>query len=570
MNLEDFLETIGSSSGEAKELTLNPVKSKLTILKNDYNTSFLRLKDSEFFKPVLFSEVNFNTGIIFENCTFHHRIKLTECESSEVRSTPFDSGQKTTITFLNCEIDSLTIINSDFRRGVKIIDSSIKRTLRVVGSSGHSFVVRETRISGKVNLLKNPFKGSLKFIDVNIESSLSVSHSQYGAIDLEDVNVSGKTSFFEISSSSGIVLRGGMYNSDVSLQLIDSPEGKLFLRGAEFQGGFSVHCFVPSIEPNRGIKNPSELLIFPCSFSRGFYFDGGGASLRSINISSSPFLTGELNLSNCDTEHFKLEGEVVNANIFLKGLKTAGIDFSNVLNSSSILLNHIKSLEREDTFFRIESSICGKMRLFNVDLDSFSTIDISNSILSDIETSGVSWFAYEKLNQDRSDLFEKKEIFRMLKLAMGGQGDKVQAITFRKHEMATFLKHLKVSKPWYYPDRVLLFLARTNDFGTNWIKPLLLALTACILFFPLIVVSSSKNVELIPSFSQDGVLRFWDSLNENWEVIPQLLNPAHVLNRIFEGGELGFFAHFFDLIYRVVYSFFIFQVISGFRKFYRS
>ncbi|MDP1744660.1 MAG: hypothetical protein Q8L90_03730 [Bacteroidota bacterium] len=202
-----------------------------------------------------------------------------------------------------------------------------------------------------------------------------------------------------------------------------------------------------------------------------------------------------------------------------------------------------------------------------------------------------------------------QETFRQLKYATIKQGDIPLSLEFQKIEMQYYWKGIKMQpkQRWTkllslleiegtnnetpfpiqlkncfgiiknhfnrnWNERIILWSSQTNDFGQNWIKPLaLLFLFSFVCYIPVgFLTSDTLNYDKFANswidIRQNVKIVCWDNIR-NWLV---LLNPAHRIKDIDENiDKYSHWVYFWDLLGRVVISFFIFQTVSAFRKFHK-
>jgi hypothetical protein len=111
-------------------------------------------------------------------------------------------------------------------------------------------------------------------------------------------------------------------------------------------------------------------------------------------------------------------------------------------------------------------------------------------------------------------------------------------------------------------------LSQTNNFGLSWKKPLGQILIITVLFYPFVVVSGSDKLVWCPATSFSQVTYTFIVLWSEMRVFWQMFNPARLTFRMFPDVEsLHASVHFFDNFHRIILAFYIFQIISAFRKY---
>lgn len=133
-----------------------------------------------------------------------------------------------------------------------------------------------------------------------------------------------------------------------------------------------------------------------------------------------------------------------------------------------------------------------------------------------------------------------------------------------KNELITPVKWYKRI---FNVDRLVLYAGATNNYGQNWLKPIGIAIFLHFVFHFLIIVGVSDKLSYCPNFDYDSFLITWDEYKLHFDAFPQLLNPTHVLSRVFpEVQHISSTVYFLAYLLKIILAFFIFQIISAFRK----
>ncbi len=235
---------------------------------------------------------------------------------------------------------------------------------------------------------------------------------------------------------------------------------------------------------------------------------------------------------------------------------------------------------------RIENSNLGNTEFYDFDFSIYPVVRIVDSRIDNIFGFGVEWFEEKQLQVDEEEtsnlkiLSQKREIYRQLKLAAEKQSDKITSLFFKAREIhlhKAVLKYKKQSTPssrqskinhWFQKnsDIASINLGYTNNHGQNWINPLLWIIGITLAFYPILMILSDPGITFAWSWTPEGWRLFWEKFSEHSNAIPQLFNPARRLSDLFENTN-SFRLHFLDGLHRIVLAFFIFQIVSAFRKF---
>ena len=208
----------------------------------------------------------------------------------------------------------------------------------------------------------------------------------------------------------------------------------------------------------------------------------------------------------------------------------------------------------------------------NSSLEKFKKVTIINSNLINLITSNVKWFKkIDNPNDEKNQEFitsNSKEVYRQLKHSLEKQGSKIDALKFKTLEMKEYKKELAIKKS-SKSDRIILWLSQSNNYGTNWLKPISIALGITLLAYILIIIGVSRKLSFNFNFSEESFKLTFTELGTHSCTFFQLLNPTHYLNRVFPNPsyELGVFVYFIDYLLKIMLAYLIFQTITAFRKF---
>ncbi|WP_170252661.1 hypothetical protein, partial [Adhaeribacter aerolatus] len=326
---------------------------------------------------------------------------------------------------------------------------------------------------------------------------------------------------------------------------------------------------------NDRIGTIGDLYISDTKFGNGFILKGANKIINTLHLKASPILAGTVLFDGCLFNKVKISGDNHKGNIIFTSSKFESVSFNHFSNYGNILFSSCEAISKENSELRIWFSNLGKGQFFNFSFDSFSKVAIFDSQLSEIITTGVTWFSDEKLiveSYPRQDFYiKKREVFRQLKQSSEKQGDKIQALEFQALELKAFKQSIKTKEHFFKNDRMILLLSQTNDFGLNWRKPLYWVTGITTLFFILIAIDISPELEWLPARSLPDITTTIQCISDKLFIFPQLFNPARSINRMFDGMkikiELTASLYFLDALHRIILAFFIVQIVSAFRKY---
>jgi hypothetical protein len=89
-----------------------------------------------------------------------------------------------------------------------------------------------------------------------------------------------------------------------------------------------------------------------------------------------------------------------------------------------------------------------------------------------------------------------------------------------------------------------------------------------VVFYPLIISCVDAELTFNPfNFEWKGISFFWDKYKLYANTIPELFNPTRRMDLLYLNPENLGALRFWDGFHRIFLAFFIFQIVSAFRKF---
>lgn len=276
---------------------------------------------------------------------------------------------------------------------------------------------------------------------------------------------------------------------------------------------------------------------------------------KLLIVCSSNYQTEYL-IRNITIKHFQLTGES-KSSIRINAIKLKLGLWDNFSNQGILKLDSISPMD-DKSLLVIKDSTLGKSEINNISFPSFHRIILNNSNVIDIIPVNVTWCVSNQLESDSIQTL--KENYRQLKIVGSKNDDVSQKLFFEKLEMHTLLKQLRKEKKSLFNRLILQTSFLSNDFGFNWVRAILWLFSTSILFYTLIKYSVGET-HLDFSF-------FWDDFGR----MLLFLNPVHQFDKLFRvediGANLGG-ALAFDGIARILCTYFIFQFVSAFRKYFK-
>lgn len=539
---------------------------------SNFKCQSAKVKNVTFQSFVSFYGVDLGVGIIFTDSIFKKSLNIYGSNASGT-ILKF-SWKSVSVVIDNCKIATLNLDEgNDFEFGLEIINDSIIGNLSIseLDFKKAGVFIENSTIEKKLDILQS-FLGSgrVRFHNSKINCKVRLSSLVLGGITFTSSTFEKDVHIWGGDSSSGISFNDNQFNDDVYIKGMKSV-GSLTISGDNFKKSIKIDIDDPT---NNKQGNFDGVFIVSGNFGIGLTLNGSVNSIKSLFISASQNLIGTLQFNGCSFKDARVQGDNHKASIVFNHCVFQKLTFTSFINFGNLILSSSKAISETDSELIIKNSNLGKSQLFNFYLNSFKKISITDSQISEIITSGVTWFSYEQLfvpaDENQNFYKKKREVFRQFKQALEKQGDKIHALEFQAEELKTFERQVSAEKRFWNQNRIILWLGKTNDFGLNWVKPIWLILAITIIFYFFIIISSSNNLIFKPATTLNELLFTIEEFKRYGYLIPQLLNPARYLDRILDSEKditLGFWTYFLDTFHKIILAFFIFQIISAFRKY---
>ena len=546
--------------------------SEELVIQADIIATGLILENCIFKEPVSFENIDLNCGIKFNNCKFEKSLSINACRSKNYDSKfNFNTYH---IEFKKTEIQNLYFIGQNvIERGIRIYEKSKITRLRVesLHSSMGSFSINDSLIEKQ-----------LDFSNVNLNQDLSIrgnsivnSMIRFENVFSQSISLTESTfnDNFHIWAGriKNLTLNDGIFKEDFSITAVPILNMTTII-GTEFKKSI-IFKLQDNTNNKTGLLN--EIYLKAGKFNERFIVNGNNETIKELTINCSQQLSGDIYFNSCSISKTIISGDNYNANIVFNHCKFNNFSFENFYNYSTLSIISAKS-DGENSELSIQNSSLGTSNFFNTLFNSFNKINIYNSVLTDIVTVNVKWFDDDNLNikekEIPSDYTQKKEIYRQIKFVLERQGDKISSLKFKSLEMKAYKNELFSGVNKYLRifngNRFTLWVGQTNNFGQSWTKPALLATAFGVFFQLLIIIGISDKLHFKFNLSKESFNITVKEYCNYFNTLPQLMNPVHYLTRIFPNIEnISFTVYFLDYFLKIILAFFIFQIISAFRKY---
>ncbi|MDJ1505581.1 hypothetical protein [Xanthocytophaga agilis] len=540
------------------------------------NFHYVIIENVMFAKDVEFRSVGLGAGIKFINCEFQGEIKFDNVTA--VGPPPDHLIDSHNLIFQACKINSsIKIFDSSLARGITFTEQTKVEHLifeRLKCREG-SILFDEVTVNKKLDIDDNRIR-YIEFRKSKVSSGVRLWHNDADSISFIE---SGFDKDIQISNGSlnSIIFNNGEYKDDVNIKNVVLVENLTV-----YNDNFKRSLIYDFHKVSNPLKN---IYIDNTQFGTALSVKGANQSVKKITIICSQGLVGTFQVKQCQIDHLVIKNDNHKGNIVFNDCDFARIDFNSFTNYGNLIISSCKAISGNSSQLNLINSNLGKAQLYDFSFRSFTDLKIINSIFSEIATLGIDWFNDNQLSTSLHDtpniksiknLQSKREVYRQLKQASEKQGDRIQALEFQARELQVFKDYLILKhKGWWNNDRLILWLGQTNDFGLNWVKPLGWALVLTTLFWFFIVIAATKELSWFPATSSDDLWATWNAFTHCSTVWAQLFNPTRSLKQIFPEPskvipwhlDMNFGLSLLDGLHRIIISFFIFQIISAFRKY---
>ncbi|WP_130735911.1 hypothetical protein [Flavobacterium sp. J27] len=525
------------------------------------------IKNVTFKERVIIRDCEINSGIKFSNCKFEkgvifYNVKSTNYDSTynaQNESVCFENSEATLIAFENncfldrsltfkkeCKIEKLDITNFENRNaGISIRNSNVNY-LSISNSKT------------KINLSNSIFQKSTRFETIIGDVSFVKNEFQ------EDIMI------WNLECPFGLTLNYNLFKDrfkvDASRIKALTIFGDTFEKKAEFENR--------DTSPNNLNINTylNKIYISQAKFNEGIDFNGLGKSLDELDLVITPELKGVLNFDNWIVEKAIISGINQNLKLLFKNIKFRFLFINDFTNFSDISFDRCKGNGNEAILNLINSDL-GSTRFNEFDLKSFKILRLNNVSIDKIRASNVNWFEDNQVEIEVDQQTEsekakrKREIYRQLKQALKNQGNQIDSLIFQARELRCLRGEFKKSEKYSFGERVIMMVSQSNNYGLNWLKPVLITFFTTLSLYMIIVPGFSDEILFSPSFTKQDFWFTYEIYSNKLVTFWNLFNPVRRYDLTYGEKIQTNWIYFLDLIHRIFLGIMIFQIIKAFRKY---
>lgn len=550
---EEFYESLKNNT----LINDSNINFQVHIDNNRISWQYRCLTNIIFQEIVIIVNAEINSGFSFENCEFKKGIVFHNVKSTNYRIE--ENSSNSSISFKNCK-SSLIAFEEDcyFDRSVNILDDCIVEKIS----------------TSKMKINNGGFriaKSIISYLDVqNSEFSLNLSKSIFnypvrigslsGDIALIRNEFNDWITFWNVDCNFSLSSNKNIYKDKFTIE--SSRIKKLTI--------YSDHFHKKGILENSLNAHIMEIYVSETNFSEGFVFSGLGKQLDNLEIITSPELKGVLKFEGWAVDKLYITGVNQNLKLLFKSIIFKFFVINDFTNYSDMSFDKCKG--DKGTTFNLSDSDLGATKFNEFAFDSFGAIKIDNATLDKIKLTANTWFNDEVLQigngtQTKQEEFKsKREIYRQIKQALKSNGNQIDSLIFQAKELAAFRGELKNSQKYKLADRVIMLVSRSNDYGLNWGKPVLIVLLVTLLLYLILLPYLSDKIAYSISFKIEDCENTWNAFSSNLSVFWQLFNPIRQIKVTYGENVISGWIYFIDLFHRIFLGIMIFQIVKAFRK----
>jgi hypothetical protein len=488
-------------------------------------------------------------------------------------------------------IQKLVIKNSEFKKDIFFSNCKVKYSIESNNNKFKSIIFEQSDID----------EGGFNLTECEMEKLQIGRVFSQGGVTLSNCKTFGSIRFLNFHTKGSIVFINGEHHKDIWLSLSKVPQGLIFndgtfykdfkVEGTDFSSNLTVigadfhkelsFKMSSKIVEQKGNKKvntikkaspPKNIYIKESKFGGGFRYeasDGENSVIEKLDLKCSQSLSGEISFIYVNIKELFLTGANYNSRLIFNKLRVKNFNIHYFANYSNLQLHNVSQLD-DESFFEVKNSVLGTSNFFNLNFRKFRKLIIKDSQLIGASFTHVLWpkniFISQKdyNNYETRDFTKQKIVYQQLKQIMKGQGDIPTSLFFERKEWTAFRKFILKRDGWFkrFNDWFILWSNQSNDFGLNWLKPLVFLILTNLIFYALIVqcLNPLKNHGFFTHWYTDF---FWQRFHMYWH----FLNPAHNLKHFAEDMLQNNCAMFLNVLMRVSSAYFIFQMVKAFRKY---
>lgn len=573
---QDFLRQL---AGPDIQLIEDHVFSiRLSFSAPDWEARGVAFRNCKFELPVELNHIDLRCGIRLTGCEFAS-LTLVGCTASDTEGT-FNGHYPAALFVSACKFGrGLSFQRCNFFFGLHMAGGNEMERFQLYETTLTGVYMERTSITSQFEATNAVVSGGFRINRSMVEASLRF-YATRADMSLTQSDFKGDL-FFADCDFGSFVTNDGVFSNELQLQGCNVGTN-LTLHGSIFEKRVSIRS---EDRANNRYGLLANVYINDCIFKVGVLVSGQQhkpeQNIGKLELVCTDRLSGQLSFENNRIGTVILQGNSSGASLLFAYCKINSLCLDQFINKGSLSLIAVDAEPGSGSSLVISRSVLGKTFFSDVNFKSWDTVTITHSSLFELSTTSVEWFDVKALNtvSPTDILFStgltlknpakaieaeaqniRKELFRQLKFAMEKQGDQFNKLFFKKEEMAAYRKELRchpISRR-NAGDKLILWFSRSNDYGFNWLKPLLLIFGFTLVFYILLAVAYAScgfSINYLGASAYNFIL---------------LLNPTRKITDLFHMGDQvtpSLLFYTLDFLQRLVLSYLLFQMISAFRKY---
>jgi hypothetical protein len=559
---QEFFDKLNNDTFNEATIQTN---QEIIINSDIVNFEFRTIRNVNFIEHVSISNVEINSGIEFINCEFRKGIDFDNVKSTNFKSTK--NPNNFSVLFTSCQASHIVFTaGCVFDREIKIKNHSKIGDLNLYNTqinNASGLIIKETHIEGSIYVSNSKF-------DISISKSIISKQFRIetltGNISLISSIFHNWVNFWNITSFSKILLNKNKFEDTFEIE--GSSLNGFFIHGDTFdrKGTFENR----DLQGKGKEASISEIYITEANFVEGFDFNGLGKPIEKITLPITPNFKGVLKFEGWVADNVTISGVNQDLKLLFKRNLFQFLIFNSFSNYGDLSFDKCKAFG--DSTFNLINCDLGSAKLNEFDLESFVKIRVDNATIDNIKPASIKWFKKEALEigieeQTKKEEYQRKrEFYRQIKQALKSNGNQIDSLIFQARELSAYNQELEVSERTSIGDKAIMWISKTNDYGLNWIKPVLIVFGITFLVYLSLLPYLSDKISYSPAVYFIDLKNTWNAFTSNFNVFWQLFNPIRKIKDTFTRTDSSWI-YCLDLLHRIFLGIMIFQIIKAFRKF---
>jgi hypothetical protein len=553
-----FIDRLKADSLPTSDLIVN---EEVVLNVSNVNWEFRQIEGVTFKEKVEVVSVDIKCGLVFINCTFEKGIYFVNVKSEQIISE--HNSHNCTLLFSKCTGSHLQICEkSILKRGLRIEQETKFNSINITASNLQDIRIKDSIVVKLIDIA-GVVVNEMRFDKNDIKGNLRVGTFK-GDITLISNKFGNWAKFWNVECSNSFTLNKNVFNDAFEIEASringlfiheDTFEKYVKLENRDTNGNNDAHC--------------NEIFITEAKLLEGADFNGLGKPINKITLRLSPGFEGVLNFEGWNVDDLQVSGINQNLKLLFKRMVFKFVLFNNFTNYADLSFD--KCSATEDSPLHFLNTNLGTARFNEFDLASFSVIRIDNVSFDNIKTSNVKWFENTQLEIGSNPTEEDtqrgiREVSRQLKHALASSGNQIDSLLFKAREMQAYRNEMNTKGNKYsLPDRAIMSVNMSNNYGLSWWKPTWIILLITFGFYVIMLPLFSNIIKYNPAGDFADVSSILSELWDNFDVFWQMFNPARKFSSVYGPTDSGLL-QFLDLFHRIILGIFIYQIIRGFRK----